>query len=449
MNENEQKKQRWSFPLKLISVLLAVSLLLSLASPSIASLVSAAAEGSIELTESEAPAAPVEDVPEMAPYGQYLELADTAIKAEDYEQAAIELEKAIELASEESPYLLAQLLLKSASVQILTGHTEKAQQLLDECLKLDPSSSQALLLRAQMAIDRADATAAVEDLKVYMELVPEDTDTGLAFAQMLEIIGDYPQAAKQYEALYQMRSEEESHLLNSIRCQFLSGEYEAALARFEQYTAEAPGDSAYYATALFLKGACLLQLGYAAEATEAFSLARENGYDSVACDEQLMLCYFETEDYQAAVECGDRLLATEAQLSSPAMFYQRMGASLVLLERYEQALEYLDMLDEFQEHIPGGFYYRGVSYLALGRYEEAISAFDASIGEQFLLQFCYYNRGVCHVQLLDYEKALEDMEMTLSSGEDQTLIQAAENIIQQLTAYFEAVEAAGTEDSEL
>ena len=76
-----------------------------------------------------------------------------------------------------------------------------------------------------------------------------------------------------------------------------------------------------------------------------------------------------------------------------------------------------------------------MSLLALNRYEEAAADFGTSIEEGFLTQFCHYNRGVCYVQLSDYEKAARDMEMTLTSGEDAELIEAAEEILRQIEAY--------------
>jgi len=85
----------------------------------------------------------------------------------------------------------------------------------------------------------------------------------------------------------------------------------------------------------------------------------------------------------------------------------------------------------------GNAYYRGVSLLALERQQEAIEDFTRSIEQGYLVQFCYYNRGVCHVQLLDYESALDDMEATLTSGDEKSLKDAATNILWQLAQYYE------------
>ena len=110
---------------------------------------------------------------------------------------------------------------------------------------------------------------------------------------------------------------------------------------------------------------------------------------------------------------------------------------MMMLERYEEAVKYLDEAGKLGLELTGNAYYRGVSLLALHRYDEAAADFGTSIEQDFLTQFCYYNRGVCYVQLLDYDKAAQDMEMTLTSGQDAELIEAAREIIQQIEEYNE------------
>ena len=111
----------------------------------------------------------------------------------------------------------------------------------------------------------------------------------------------------------------------------------------------------------------------------------------------------------------------------------------VALERYEEAVGYLTLSIEHGPELIGSYYYRGVSLLSLERYEEAVEDFTRSIEQGYLTQFCYYNRGVCYVQLLDYDSALDDMEMTLTSGDEQTLKDAATNILWQLAQYYETL----------
>lgn len=442
MKENGLREHRWYALLRIVAMVLVVTLVLPLVSPSVMGVVSVMAESNPALAKIYGLLGDNAGEPET--YVDYCELANIAIGKRSYEEALGHLETARSLAEKEDPAILAEMYLKSASVYVITAQLDKAQQALDEAIRLDGSSAQARLLRAQLAIDRGDVTGAITDLESYLGTVPGDNATRLTLAQLLEGIGHYAKAKEHYETLYEAQAADESHLLNALRCQFLAGEYEEALKAFDQYITDRKSDSPYLSIAHFLRAACLMQLGRFDEAAKGFASAQQHGYDEATCREQMMLCYFEGEAYQLAVEEGEKLIELGVSASTTAAFYQRMGAALVQLERHEDALEYLSKAMESSPELAGSAYYRGVALLSLKRYEEAVADFTMSIEQGFLPQFCYYNRGVCYVQLLDYEKAIDDMGMTLSSGEDAALIEAAKDILWQLAAYYENAQAAGS-----
>lgn len=420
MTENKTEKSRWAAPLRVLAMVLAAALLLSLAMPT--------AIGVRSTKDSE-------EAQTLSDADRYSIFADLAIAEEKYPEAAGYLEKLLEMSDGMEEEELAQLCLKTASVYVMCGDRDRANQFLDRTLELNEASLEALLLKAQLALEEGDSRKAAEGLERVVELDPEDPDTRLTLAQLYERLNDYPAAAAEYERLYEMQSSDESHYLNALRCDFLSGNDEETLAKFDRYLEETGQDSAFYPVALFLRAACVMQLGRTDEAEEGFRAAMDLGYDEGACMEQTMLCTFERGEYQQTVEYGEKLLETEAQLITPELVYQRLGASMMMLERYEEAVNVLDEAERLGLAFTGNAYYRGVSLLALHRFEEAIADFGTSIEQDFLTQFCYYNRGVCYVQLLDYDRAAQDMRMTLTSGQDAELIEAARNILLQIEEY--------------
>ena len=427
MSENKTEKSRWSFPLRALAAVLAAVLFCSLVMPSVIAMRNSKGnDGEAEQTQN--------------PAERYELLADLAISEEKYQEAADYLEKELELGEGLEDEALSQLCLKTASVYVMCGNRGRAAQLLDRTLELNAGSLEALLLKAQLALEAGDSRKAAEALERYVELAPEDLSTRLSLARIYENLNDYRGAMAEYELLYEKQSSDESHYLNALRCSFLSGNYEEALGKFDEYLEEIGQDSDYYPVALFLRAACVMQLGRLDEAEEGFRQAMDFGYEEGACIEQIMLCSFERGDYQQTAQYGVELLETGAKLNTPALMYQRLGASMMMLERYEDAVKYLDEAEKLELELPGNAYYRGVSLLALKRYDEAAADFGTSIEEGFLTQFCYYNRGVCYVQLLDYEKAVQDMEMTLISGQDAELMEAARQIIQQIEEYNESNE---------
>ena len=425
MTENNTEKSRWPVPLRALAVVLVAALFCSLILPSVAAMRRAG-----DRQETRAPQEQTQN-----PAEQYELMADFAISEEMYQQAAEYLEKALELGQGMEAEALSRLYLKTASVYVMCGNRARALKLLDRTLELDEASSEAMLLKAQLTLEEGDSRKAAETLEAYVKLAPEDLSTRLSLARIYENLGDYRAAMAEYELLYEKQSGDESHYLNALRCSFLAGNQEEALGKFDRYLEQTGQDSTYYPVALFLRAACVMQLGRLDEAEEGFQKAIDSGYEEGACKEQIMLCAFERGDYQQTVRYGEELLETGAALNTPELMYQRLGASLMLLGKYEDAVKYLDQAETLELALPGNAYYRGVSLLALHRYEEAASDFGTSIEEGFLTQFCYYNRGVCYVQLLDYEKAARDMEMTLTSGEDAELLEAAEEILRQIETY--------------
>lgn len=427
MTETNTNNTRWSVPLRVLAMVLAAALFISLVMPSVIATRNAKANQQEETEQT------------LNPSEGYELLADLAISEERYQEAVDYLEQALECSESLEEQALSRLCLKTASVYVLCGDRGRAEQLLDRTLELNEASPEALLLKAQLALDASDIQEAAEGLKRYLELAPEDLSTRLTLARLYEAQNAYSAAMEEYTVLAEKQSSDESHYLNALRCSFLSGNYEEAIERFDSYLEQSGQDSDYYPVALFLRAACVMQLGSFEEAEEGFGQAMDLGYDEIACKEQIMLCSFEQGEYQRTAQYGVELLETEARFNTPELVYQRLGASMMMLERYEEAVKYLDEAEELELELTGNAYYRGVSLLALQRYDEAAADFSTSIEQNFLTQFCYYNRGVCYVQLLDYEKAAQDMEMTLTTGQDTDLMKAAQQIIEQIEAYNKTI----------
>lgn len=373
---------------------------------------------------------------------EYAELANIAIAQESYDAALGYLATARTLVEAQDGTQMSELWLKSASIYVLEGDMGNAQVCLDSALRLNPESAQALLLQAQMRIEALDYAGAAAELKKYVALSPEDKSTWQTLAQLYESMGDYEAAELEYREMYTMYADD-AHLLNALRCGFLGGDYEASMNAFDEYLTEHPeADAQYRGVAAFLKAACLMQLGRYAEAAEGFGAAIDEGYDAATCYEQMVACRFEGGEYESTVLAGEEMLAKALTPAAADAFYQRMGVSLMQIERYEEAVDYLGRSIEANGALAGNRYYRGVSYLALDRMDEAIADFSASIDEEYMVQYCYYNRGVCYLQKLDYDSALDDFEMTLTSGTDQSLIQGAKDVLWQLVEYYENQAAA-------
>ena len=407
-----------------------------------------------------------DEIDEPQTYDDYYQLASIAIGQGDYEEALGYLDECEKLADAADSAAMSDLALRKASLYMLTQDLAAALSSLEDALEYDPDSSQALLLQAQIGLTQGDYGAAASGLEAYLGLVPDDAAVRQDLAQVYEALGRYADAAACYEAIYAQYPQQDVYHLEALRCQLLAGEYEVAYDGFTAYieaneqtevssetptpSPEAQGTSSegLLATAYFLRASCQMQLAQYAGAAADFEAAIAHGYAEDAVLEQLVTCSYVAEDYEAVLTYGGRLLALPDATPSLGPLYQQMGAAAVALERYEEAVGYLTLSIEHGPELIGSYYYRGVSLLSLERYEEAVEDFTRSIEQGYLTQFCYYNRGVCYVQLLDYDSALDDMEMTLTSGDEQTLKDAATNILWQLAQYYETLRLQETDAQE-
>ena len=364
----------------------------------------------------------------------YETLANIAIAKEQYEEALPHLDRCMELCGPEDAQTLAALWVRKGSVLALLLRYDEAVEALDGALSLDPNTTQALMLRAQIFIDQGKLERAAEDMEAYLALVPEDALSWAGLAQIYEALSRYDRARACYDRSFALDNEDIASLLNRARNSYLSGNYEDALSDYDLFL-EGGGDAG--GIGYFLRGACLMQMARYEEATADFLSAVENGYaDEALCYEQLSVCAYALERHEDALVYAEKTLAFASDTTTLDALYQRMGVSKMALEQYDGAVEDLTASIAVNPELEGSFYYRGVCNLALEAYDEAIDDFTGSIERGFLPQFCYYNRGVCHVRKIDYDRALDDMEMTMTTGDDPDLLVAARDILWQMAQYY-------------
>lgn len=436
---NEERKSNIGNALRIGALVLAIVLLWQVVIPTAAQMIN-------EHKRNAAASAQTATLPQgTAEAEEAYRLANEAIEAEDYDTALTRLDEAIQAiyaaeTQSSNTALLAELWLKTASLQILKDEPNEALTSLNTALEYNSDEENALLLRAQLYIENGDSINAIADLTAYTEIIENDTTYRQTLAELLEQEGDYKGAAEQYGALDALSDDDGAFILNKARCLFLYGDYEGAIAGFDEYKARIAENEAdpYGGIADFLRAACYMQTEDYENAADGFELALELGFDKASCLEQAVLCRFETGEYESVILLGEELSALEDTSSvSMELIYQQMGIAAMRLEENERALEYLSRAEELDGALEGNDYFMGLCLLSLGRTEEAAQSFTESILSGYLQQYCYYNRGVCYVDMLEYDKAAEDMRMTVEAGDDEELVAAAQDILEQLEKHSE------------
>lgn len=355
-------------------------------------------------------------------YDYAFRMAGAAAQEEDFGTAAEQLSVCLNLTEAGSPQE-AELLTTRASLYILMGENQQALEDLGRITEIGSPSTDVLLLKAQTELGMGSHEAAIEDMEALLALDPQNYTVRLTLTQLYEMLEDYDRAADSYLELLALRPGDPELRLETARAQILAGKTETAQGLLNPILLD--GESEDRGSAYFLMALGDMQDQQLPGAMENLTAAREAGYDSKICLEQLESCAFALGDYPMAMDYFKQLKEDTENPES----WQQAGISAMVLGQYENGIRLLDRAIALDPAYPGSPYYRGLCRFNLQQWQAAAEDFTASLDQEYLVQNSCYNRGLCYAQLLDYDKAIKDLERTVTYGGDSELTNTARELL--------------------
>jgi len=361
----------------------------------------------------------------------HYEQAGVYIAKADYSGALEHIEACIEM-DQGSDELRADLWMKKGCLLALLEKNDEALEALDHALKYDDQLDDAYLIRAQIYIQKEETELAYNNLEIYLERNPQDTEVQSVMAELNLLNGQYEEAVRYYSLLIEEAGEDgpdKELYYKRAGCYLLLEQVEAAEADVNSYLSmlEEPTTDA-----VFMAGLCrILQEDYEG-ALARFEETLELGYeDPELCQEQMVQCYFFMEDEEKTIAVGEEAVLQADKLTAPDVVYRQIGLSEMYIGEAEEAIssftEAISRSDMTQD-----YYYRGICRMALAQYEEAISDFTKSIEGEVMIQSGYYNRAICYLELDNIDEAIDDLQNTLEFGEDESLKNSAQQLLETL-----------------
>lgn len=362
---------------------------------------------------------------------EYENVASIYIGRENYEEALYLYDQCIAKSkTREGKTVLATRYLKRGSLNVLSGNLDEAIDDYNTVLSFVPNASTARLLLAQVYIEKKDYTTAAEQMSKYVAITPDDAENRAMYAAILENAGDFDAAYEQYSILAQSDGDNMELSTSLVRTALQSGRYDETVARLTFEIAD-KGDTD--GTRHFLRGIAMLWNEEYADAEADFQMAIDLGYaDAVTCYKQLSLCAYVQKNYESSISYGKKAEELWQKVEADGECLQRVGLSAMQLGDYETALSYLKLSLEAAPELTDSNYYIATLYLVDESYSEALTYYSAAIEAGYMLQECYYNRAICRLQTEDYQGAREDLELSISSGGDESIAAGAEDILSQL-----------------
>ena len=102
--------------------------------------------------------------------------------------------------------------------------------------------------------------------------------------------------------------------------------------------------------------------------------------------------------------------------------YHTLAVLALKGEQFEEALEYLDKIEDTEVRWPDVNYDKGVCKMSLSEFDEAIDCFSQSIDIEYNVQGCYYSRGVCELsgENVEIKAAYYDLKAAVEyEGDDR------------------------------
>lgn len=263
---------------------------------------------------------------------------------------------------------------RDADVEVLAAavargrsQPERAAELLEGALELDPDHARGHLLAADLALDADDGAAALAHLDRLVELAPRVGAVRNRRGLARELLGRMDGAEDDYLAAVQLEPRAHDAWINLGRLRRRSGRHAAALSAFEQAVRRAETDS----DAHLGRGLSRAALGDVEGARADFTRAAELAPN----DAEPLLALGDLERdlgaYDASVETYRSAIARE---DADAASWLKLGNALALLERYDEAARAFRAAIRRAPALAAAHNGLGASLMHLGRSDEAVRA---------------------------------------------------------------------------
>lgn len=248
-------------------------------------------------------------------------------------------------------------------------HEEDAQREVEAALDVDPEHPRALLLAADLALDRRDATEAISYLSRLDAVAPDSGPVHNRIGLSHELTGDLEAAEDEFRRATELDQRSHDAWINLGRLLRARGDHEAAREAFETATDRAPSDS----DALLGRGLTRAATGELALAVEDFRRAAELAPN----DAEPLLALGDLQrdlgEHAEAIETYREAIARED--ADPASWL-KLGNALVLVEDYEGATDAFGEAIERAPELAAAHNGLGASLMHVGETERARSELE-------------------------------------------------------------------------
>jgi len=275
----------------------------------------------------------------------YYTLAATQIASEDYRSAAESISKCLQLHENQNDALYLDLLMKQGCIYVMLTEYDKALKYLDMALAVDPKSTDAYLIKAQIYSEKGDFASLAASLESYLEINPNDNEIRGLLAQTKFLQASYKEAEAEYTKILQNQ--------NDPQILYLNGLTEIQLGDFinaEKHLTEAIKQNDSYDGIYYYRGVCRMAAENYTDAIADFTASINKNSMTQASYYSRGVCSLMTEKYDYDSVLNDLKTAEsgpEAGLTKQAQdLLQKLKDAEGASQAAQDAKEQIETLNE-------------------------------------------------------------------------------------------------------
>lgn len=324
-------------------------------------------------------------------------------------------------------------LLADAKGSLQDEDYDRAHEICNSILKIDPNNMVAKLLRGKCAIENEEYELAYDDLTDVKGIKSEDPTLLLLHGKASLEVGYFEEALEDLDiVIKKLPGNAEAYLMRGIVYLELE-KYKEAIAAFRMAVRMNPDDPEIYLN----RGNVFIEIREYEKAIEDYNRAIELDPEDPYFYFQRGNAYFLMKEYQLAMQDFNSAIELDPEDMD---FYVNRGITYKQIKQMDMALKDFTSVIQDGEDISMALTQRGSLFLQLGRKMEALNDFTFLIEEEPEAPVGYTLRATVQMELKDWKKALEDLDKALSK--DPEYINALLNkagVLLELKHYDDAI----------
>ena len=252
-----------------------------------------------------------------------------------------------------------------------------------------------------------DYERAIEICNQIIKLNPSHSSSYNVLAGAKAALGDINGAIKSFAKAISLSPRDKMLYLNCASTLYNFGDFGAAISYYTKAIEINPHDASDY----FRRGHCYFNLGNTRKSIEDFNTAIYISPEIIKRFGSTASVKFYLGEYTEAIVEFDKQIVLDSDNSK--LYYYR-GLAKFRIERNEDALHDFNISINLDPRFSGAYYDRGLTKARLGDIDDAIKDFNMAISLNPEYTNAYANRGTLLNEKGNYKKAIDDFNVVIN-----------------------------------